>query len=373
LENGLYVSHILPGSAAAKEGNLAIGDRIIGVNGHSIEPLSAAEVMRMAQESGDHVTFNVLRSCPTPASSLITSISSSRMMGEGSPEAASISPRSSWISPDFQMSPLKSSQTDSLDLSSKSKTSPPSVPADSHLSSKESSSKSSHPVTMDSSLDHSTEEEVIDELNSIINQFAKPEVLSKPKKKLKHYENGTWPKCRVHTDYTSPVGFLPVKNHRDRPRLAEFMSEKKKDPPTPPERTDSFKRSASIKYSPRSSAETKYKTVGPATAEKYKPYMDQVEPDYSVKSADHNDITKYIHIAQNRPTSAPGRSKADRRLSAAVFDQSSSREYQPQKPDSLDLHPVYGSQSPPSVSKPAFPTQPDLKTHRMAQSYPLPA
>lgn len=32
LENGLYVSRILPGSAAAKEGNLAVGDRILGVS-----------------------------------------------------------------------------------------------------------------------------------------------------------------------------------------------------------------------------------------------------------------------------------------------------------------------------------------------------
>ncbi|ELT92713.1 hypothetical protein CAPTEDRAFT_171065, partial [Capitella teleta] len=66
LENGLYVSRILPSSAAAKEGSLAIGDRIMAVNGNSIEPLSAAEVMRMAQESGQHVTFNVLRSYVQP-------------------------------------------------------------------------------------------------------------------------------------------------------------------------------------------------------------------------------------------------------------------------------------------------------------------
>lgn len=32
IESGLYISRILPGSVAAKEGNLAVGDRILNVS-----------------------------------------------------------------------------------------------------------------------------------------------------------------------------------------------------------------------------------------------------------------------------------------------------------------------------------------------------
>ena len=38
IEQGLYVSHIVQGSAAAKEGTLAVGDRILSVS----TPLAAS-------------------------------------------------------------------------------------------------------------------------------------------------------------------------------------------------------------------------------------------------------------------------------------------------------------------------------------------
>lgn len=41
LEAGVYISKISPGSALAKEGNVAVGDRVLSVNNKSVETKSA--------------------------------------------------------------------------------------------------------------------------------------------------------------------------------------------------------------------------------------------------------------------------------------------------------------------------------------------
>ena len=41
LEGGVYISKISPGSALAKEGNIAVGDRVLSVNDKPVEHRSA--------------------------------------------------------------------------------------------------------------------------------------------------------------------------------------------------------------------------------------------------------------------------------------------------------------------------------------------
>ena len=250
--------------------------------------------------------------------------------------------------------------------------------------------KSGHPFfNIDS--EHTTEEEVIEELNAMINQFASQTGgaggVSKSKDKRLHrgekqrQENGgTWPtvirKCRGDFDDNNGV-FLPptvVKERAPIPEMIPEMSHSQsyqqrqdgKMPPTPPERTDSFKRSASIKHSPQNSDSSKYshysgspqsksphqgsyitspgkspdRVVQQPSEEKktsinldsiqldsswsstpsqeyskehYSPHSSlnsstQDSLDYSVKSANNQqDISKYV---RNRPTSAPNQSRS---------------------------------------------------------------
>ncbi|XP_070544146.1 disks large homolog 5-like isoform X2 [Ptychodera flava] len=62
LEQGIFISRVTTGSVAAKEGNLAVGDRIINVNGSPVENKSAAEVEKLLLHAGDSVSLSVLRS-----------------------------------------------------------------------------------------------------------------------------------------------------------------------------------------------------------------------------------------------------------------------------------------------------------------------
>ena len=127
-------------------------------------------------------------------------------------------------------------------------------------SERDTKSKSS---VMDAFTFATNEQEVIAGLDEILNQHEKP---AKPKEHKRHRdkekENGTWPKCRTYNvnDYNV------TKKERERPQLEGVMLGVEppryadsgggvgvRGPPTPPERSDSFKRSASIKHSPQSS------------------------------------------------------------------------------------------------------------------------
>lgn len=332
---------------------------VIQVNGHSIEPLSAAEVMRMAQESGDQVTLNVLRYTPTPSSSIsstvILSSESSSPEHHSTTSIARTSPPS-WIMQQSEvmtpavplMSPPGPQQA--VPTASKAK------PKRRERHERDERCKSVHPfLTASSDLDHSPgEDEVLDELNTIVNQMAKA---TKPKKQR---ENGTWPKCRAHTDYTNPASILP----KIRPRLPDLVKDSKtyterdgKGPPTPPERSDSFKRSASIKHAPPTKGAEPKPEQNIYPFEK-KPCNTSQPPDYSVKSAKQEDLMKYI-----RPSPA------------RVSRLSSSGEGTMHKPHSLDIQPTYAT----SADSPSgLPSKPSHAFHlpyyapKMAQSYPQP-
>lgn len=63
LETGIYISKINPESLAAKEGNLAVGDRILSINNKTMDGLkSAREAMAMLNEAADVITITALKS-----------------------------------------------------------------------------------------------------------------------------------------------------------------------------------------------------------------------------------------------------------------------------------------------------------------------
>ncbi|KAH3871821.1 hypothetical protein DPMN_035036, partial [Dreissena polymorpha] len=69
LENGLYVTRVNPGSYAAKEGLITVGDRIISVNGRSVENMSPEDLQKtLFQCGGDTILLDVWRQT-TPLSS----------------------------------------------------------------------------------------------------------------------------------------------------------------------------------------------------------------------------------------------------------------------------------------------------------------
>jgi len=62
LEGGVYISKIGPGSLAAKEGNLAVGDRVLSINNNTIDGLkNAREAMNMLENDSDTITITTLK------------------------------------------------------------------------------------------------------------------------------------------------------------------------------------------------------------------------------------------------------------------------------------------------------------------------
>lgn len=62
LESGVYISKISPGSLAAKEGNLAVGDRVLSINNKTMDGLkNAREAMNLLEDSGEFITITTLK------------------------------------------------------------------------------------------------------------------------------------------------------------------------------------------------------------------------------------------------------------------------------------------------------------------------
>ncbi|XP_068992333.1 disks large homolog 5 isoform X1 [Neodiprion pinetum] len=70
LELGVYISKISPGSLAAKEGNLAVGDRVLNINSKPMDRLNSAhEAMAILNDnSTDVLTITTLKGIPLPPS-----------------------------------------------------------------------------------------------------------------------------------------------------------------------------------------------------------------------------------------------------------------------------------------------------------------
>ncbi|XP_037352969.1 disks large homolog 5 isoform X2 [Talpa occidentalis] len=62
LENGVYAAAVVPGSPAAKEGSLAVGDRIVAINGIALDNKSLNECESLLRSCQDSLTLSLLKS-----------------------------------------------------------------------------------------------------------------------------------------------------------------------------------------------------------------------------------------------------------------------------------------------------------------------
>ncbi|XP_034187209.1 MAGUK family member discs large 5 isoform X5 [Osmia lignaria lignaria] len=69
LELGVYISKISPGSLAAKDGNLAVGDRVLNINSKAMEGINSShEAMTILNDtSTDVLTITTLKGIPLPS------------------------------------------------------------------------------------------------------------------------------------------------------------------------------------------------------------------------------------------------------------------------------------------------------------------
>ncbi|XP_076645746.1 MAGUK family member discs large 5 isoform X2 [Halictus rubicundus] len=69
LELGVYISKISPGSLAAKDGNLAVGDRVLNINSKTMEGINSShEAMTILNDtSTDVLTITTLKGIPLPS------------------------------------------------------------------------------------------------------------------------------------------------------------------------------------------------------------------------------------------------------------------------------------------------------------------
>ncbi|KAG8193583.1 hypothetical protein JTE90_000220 [Oedothorax gibbosus] len=66
VENGVYISRITPGSVAAREGSIAVGDRLLAVNGKSIENVKGAG--DLLELNSSTLTLQLSKCVPYPSS-----------------------------------------------------------------------------------------------------------------------------------------------------------------------------------------------------------------------------------------------------------------------------------------------------------------
>ncbi|XP_019601519.2 disks large homolog 5 isoform X8 [Rhinolophus sinicus] len=69
LENGVYAAAVVPGSPAAKEGSLAVGDRIVAINGIALDNKSLNECESLLRSCQDSLTLSLLKARVRIASS----------------------------------------------------------------------------------------------------------------------------------------------------------------------------------------------------------------------------------------------------------------------------------------------------------------
>ncbi|XP_038600353.1 disks large homolog 5 isoform X4 [Tachyglossus aculeatus] len=68
LENGVFVSAVVPGSPAAKEGSLSVGDRIIAINGIALDNKSLTECEALLRNCRDSLTLSLMKVFPQSSS-----------------------------------------------------------------------------------------------------------------------------------------------------------------------------------------------------------------------------------------------------------------------------------------------------------------
>ncbi|XP_075391222.1 disks large homolog 5 isoform X2 [Tenrec ecaudatus] len=68
LENGVYAAAVVPGSPASKEGSLAVGDRIVAINGIALDNKSLNECESLLRNCQDSLTLSLLKVFPQNSS-----------------------------------------------------------------------------------------------------------------------------------------------------------------------------------------------------------------------------------------------------------------------------------------------------------------
>ncbi|XP_010587563.2 disks large homolog 5 isoform X1 [Loxodonta africana] len=68
LENGVYAAAVVPGSPAAKEGSLVVGDRIVAINGIALDNKSLNECESLLRSCQDSLTLSLLKVFPQSSS-----------------------------------------------------------------------------------------------------------------------------------------------------------------------------------------------------------------------------------------------------------------------------------------------------------------
>ncbi|XP_060092707.1 disks large homolog 5 [Heteronotia binoei] len=69
LENGVFVAAVVPGSPAAKEGSLSVGDRIIAINGIALDNKSLTECEALLRNCRESLTLSLMKVFPQSSSS----------------------------------------------------------------------------------------------------------------------------------------------------------------------------------------------------------------------------------------------------------------------------------------------------------------
>ncbi|NWZ43047.1 DLG5 protein, partial [Brachypodius atriceps] len=68
LENGVFVAAVVPGSPAAKDGSLTVGDRIIAINGIALDNKSLTECEALLRNCRDSLTLSLMKIFPQSSS-----------------------------------------------------------------------------------------------------------------------------------------------------------------------------------------------------------------------------------------------------------------------------------------------------------------
>ncbi|XP_069186254.1 disks large homolog 5 isoform X4 [Procambarus clarkii] len=112
LHTGVYIANILPGSPAAREGNLAVGDRVLNINGKPVDNMgSCEEAQCLLDSAGEVVQLTTLKSHGSSSlSAPLSSSSSGHNITEDDKSTSSSRPYSSPTSPakDSGISPGRS-------------------------------------------------------------------------------------------------------------------------------------------------------------------------------------------------------------------------------------------------------------------------
>uniref|UniRef100_A0A2R5L5D5 Putative membrane-associated guanylate kinase maguk n=1 Tax=Ornithodoros turicata TaxID=34597 RepID=A0A2R5L5D5_9ACAR len=224
LDTGLYVSRMSPGSVAAREGTIAIGDRILSINGKAVDD------PRKATECLDNATAPVqLQLVKSTGGSPSGSTTSGHSLGDkASPVCHGPTPQ------EEKMFTSCSVQTEGLTENGKV----------SHKSSKSAPDRTSlsvQPTLLDKAYNkifgekrvskekktctlHPSERDPIEELDSVLECHSKP-----MKKSSGRHENngGTWPKYRGPPLQLNEVGLNTLQPHKrkERKSLASFTKQ----------------------------------------------------------------------------------------------------------------------------------------------------